>query len=87
MNLPESSPEVFGGGQRMSAVNAMRVRAKRLRQQAARWDQLARSLEEIEKYATRQAKDGEDVGPHIGVRSAPEELLWELASRPLEIGL
>jgi hypothetical protein len=62
-------------GQRMSAVNAMRDRANRLRKEAARWEALANVLD-----------DGEG-SPLIRVGSPAEELLWELASRPIEIGL
>jgi hypothetical protein len=79
--------EAFSGAQRMKATDVMRDRAKRLRQQAAKWNALADQLDEITKYANSQSKDGEDAGPHIGVGSAPEELLWELASRPLDLGL
>jgi hypothetical protein len=79
--------ETFSVGQRMSAVNAMRARANHLRKKAARWDELASALEEITRYANSQSKDGGEGGPHIGVGSAPEELLWELATRPLEHGL
>lgn len=87
MNPPSKSQEAFSGAQRISAVNAMRDRAHRLRRHAARWEALAKSLEEIEGFAASQSKDGSEGGPHIGVGSAPEELLWELASRPLPDGL
>jgi hypothetical protein len=84
---PKNVSELPSGGSRVRAIVAMRDRASSLRRQADKWDNLARSLEEIEKYAQSQSKDGEECGPHIGVGSAPEQLLWELASRPIEFGL
>ena len=77
--------EAFAIGHRMNAVAAIRNRAERLRRYAARWDALANSLEEIERHAASQSVDGGEGGPHIGVGSPAEELLWELASRGLEI--
>ena len=83
--MPEiSKDEAFSIAHRMSAVDAIRHRAKQLRQKAARWESLANSLEEIERYAHSQSKDGNESGPHIGAGSAAEELLWELATKPIE---
>jgi hypothetical protein len=87
MDPTDQNQEVFSNTQRTSAVTAMRNRAHRLRYEAARWESLANALDEITKYASSQSKDGGEGGPHIGVGSAPEELLWELATRPLENGL
>jgi hypothetical protein len=80
-NFGSPNSEVFAHGQRMKAVTVMRERAKRLQSQAAHWNALADSLEAIERYAKKECVDGSEAGPHIGVGSKAEILLWELANK------
>jgi hypothetical protein len=76
--------EAFSHDKRHSAIREMRDRAARLRMRAAKWESLANALDEIERYAKNQSKDGGEGGHYIGVGSDPEMLLWELATRPLK---
>jgi hypothetical protein len=73
--------EVFSHGNRKKAVDVMRDRARRLKSQADHWNALADALDRIERYANEQCVDGNEAGPHIGVGSMAEGLLWELASK------
>jgi hypothetical protein len=52
-----------------------------LKSQADHWNALADALDRIERYANEQCVDGNEAGPHIGVGSMAEGLLWELASK------
>ena len=84
-DVPSDTSEVFGT--RLRATDAMRARATLMEEKASRllkealgWRQLAEMLEKIERHAASQSVDGSESGPHIGVGSAPENLLWKLAS-------
>lgn len=82
--------ESIGGlGRRQKATDAMRSRAEllereseRFGKEAAEWRQLADILDTIEKEARRE--DGQESGPHIGVGSPAENLLWKLANNRQE---
>lgn len=83
---PDMSEIFFGSGPRPKATQVMRERAKRMEEkakrimvEAAQWRQLAKALDEIEEEAKKQCVDGSEAGPHIGVGSDAETLLWKLA--------
>lgn len=65
---------------RMKATDVLRQNAKRLRDKACGLEQLANTIDEIEKASLVASLDGgESHIPYIGVGSAAEVALWEMA--------
>lgn len=84
--MNESIPEapVFNGAGRMSAVGAMRERAKYYRRLAAGWEHLAETVDSVGKYAKEINGCGDGPVPFLGEGSPGEGLLWDLATRKPE---